>query len=91
MVSPRTRGILFVTASAIAWSTTGLFTSILPLDAATMLVWRGAFGALGLIAVIALFRLDGGLKGFAKMGAAGWAYAVLSGAGMICFIASLRL
>jgi len=91
MLPPRTRGILFVTASAIAWSTTGLFTRILPLDAATMLVWRGAFGALGLIAVITLFRLDGGLKGFAKLGAAGWAYAVLSGAGMICFIASLRL
>lgn len=91
MLPARTLGILFVSASAVAWSTTGLFTRILPLDGATLLVWRGAFGALGLIAVIAAFRLDGGLAGFARLGRAGWAYAVLSGAGMICFIAALRL
>lgn len=90
-LSDKSLGIALVTASAVAWSTTGLFTRIIPLDAASMLVWRGAFGALALVVVIAAFRLNGGLAGFARMGAAGWTYAVVSGFGMICFIASLRL
>ena len=44
-------GLIFVTASAIAWSTAGLFTRIISLDVGTMLVWRGVFGALGILAV----------------------------------------
>lgn len=90
---PRSRrlGIALVTASALAWSTTGLFTRLIPLDAATLLVWRGLFGALGLIAVLAAFEGSKGLKSFARLGVAGWAYAAISALGMLCFIAALRL
>jgi hypothetical protein len=40
-------GLILVTASAIAWSTAGLFTRLIPLDSWIMLAWRGIFGALG--------------------------------------------
>ena len=47
-------GFLLVTGSAIAWSTAGLFTRLITVDVATMLFWRGVFGALGL-GVLSLF------------------------------------
>ncbi len=90
-MNPRHLGIALVTTSAVAWSTTGLFTRILPLDAATMLVWRGLFGALGLIAVLAATQGRTGLRECLRLAPAGWAYAVISAIGMLCFIASLRL
>lgn len=90
-MSPDRRGTLLVTAAAVAWSTTGLFTRALDLDAGTMLVWRGVFGALGLVVFLGVVQGRGGLAGFARLGRAGWLYAVISGASMLCFIGSLRL
>jgi drug/metabolite transporter (DMT)-like permease len=84
-------GIALVTASAVAWSTTGLFTRVLPLDAATMLVWRGIFGAIGLIVLLLVLEGRKGLGSFLRLGPAGLGYAAVSAAGMLCFIASLRL
>jgi len=84
-------GIALVTASAVAWSTTGLFTRILALDTATMLVWRGVFGAIGLIAVLIAMESPRGLRGFLRLGIAGAGYATISAIGMLCFIASLGL
>ena len=84
-------GLLLVTASAVAWSTAGLFTHIIPLDIGTMLVWRGLFGAIGIL-VFALI-LQGGtvIHDFGKMGWPGWSFAVVSAFGMLCFITSLRI
>ena len=90
-MSPDLRGTLLVTAAAVAWSTTGLFTRTLNLDAATMLVWRGIFGALGLLAFLVVVQGRSALAGFARLGGAGWLYALISGASMLCFIGSLRL
>ncbi|WP_136620896.1 MULTISPECIES: DMT family transporter [Mesorhizobium] len=39
------KGLLFVTISAVAWSTAGLFVRVLPLDAWTILFWRSLFAA----------------------------------------------
>ncbi len=80
-------GLLLVTGSAIAWSTTGLFTRLIPLDAATMLVWRGLFGAAGLLLVIAAL---GGLASFGRLGWPGILYTLVSAAAMLCFITSFR-
>ncbi len=33
-------GLILVTASAIAWSTAGLFTRLIQLDSGMMLAWR---------------------------------------------------
>ena len=84
-------GVLLVTASAVAWSTTGLFTIAIALDGATMLVWRGVFGCVGLLIALLLLQGPSGFAGFRHLGRAGWTYAVVSAFGMICFITSLRL
>lgn len=83
-------GLLLVTASAVAWSTTGLFTRIIALDAWTMLVWRGLFGAAGMLAVIVAMRGGNSLRDFAGIGRPGMVFAGVSGIGMLFFITSLR-
>jgi drug/metabolite transporter (DMT)-like permease len=56
-----------------------------------VLVWRGLFGSLGLLAVLYWRQGGAGFRSFARLGRAGWAYALISGAGMLCYITSLRL
>ena len=84
-------GLLLVFTSTLAWSTAGLFTRAISQDIFTVLVWRGLFGTAGLLAVI-LWR-DGpqGLRTLLWLGRAGWAYALISGLGMVCYIAALRM
>jgi len=82
-------GLLLVTASAIAWSTAGLFTRLIPLDSWTMLSWRGVFGALGIFAAILLMERRRALWSFRALGRPGWLFAAVSAVGMIFFITSL--
>ncbi|MEP6065644.1 MAG: DMT family transporter [Paracoccaceae bacterium] len=90
--SPNYRlGIILVTASAIAWSTAGLFTRIITLDVATMLVWRGIFGAIGIFTVAVALQGRSAFSDFTRMGWPGWIFATVSAFGMLCFITSLRL
>jgi drug/metabolite transporter (DMT)-like permease len=84
-------GLILVAASALAWSTAGLFTRIIAVDTGTMLVWRGVFGALGILAIVCAMQGRDALRDFAKMGVPGWTFAVISAVGMLCFISSLRL
>jgi drug/metabolite transporter (DMT)-like permease len=84
-------GLTLVTASAIAWSTAGLFTRIISLDVGTMLVWRGLFGALGILAVAIALQGRGAISDYRRMGWPGWLFAVISAFGMLCFITSLRM
>ena len=83
-------GLILVTASAVAWSTSGLFTRAIGLDSATMLVWRGVFGALGVLAVVIAMQGTSGLVALVRMRAVGWLYAIVSAIGMLCFIGALR-
>ena len=84
-------GLLLVTGSAVAWSTAGLFTRLIPLDVWTLLLWRGLFGALGVLLYIVLRDGRRGLASFADLGVAGWAFVVVGTIGMLCFITALRL
>lgn len=91
MTSPGYRaGLVFVTASAIAWSTTGLFTRLIPLDGWTLLVWRGIFGALGVAAVIVAIERRNTWRAFRGMGWPGLLFALLGAVGMVFFITALR-
>jgi len=83
-------GLVFVTGSAVAWSTAGFFTRLIPLDSWTMLAWRGIFGAIAIALVI--FALEGRKSwlAFRTMGLPGWMFAGVSAIGMIFFITSLR-
>ena len=84
-------GLLLITISAIAWSTAGFFTRLIPLDTWTLLLWRGIFGALGILVFMAVSAPKASLVGFRNMGYAGWSFVVVGTIGMLCFIASLRL
>jgi drug/metabolite transporter (DMT)-like permease len=81
---PRTLGLIFVMAAAVAWSTAGLFTRALTVDTPTILFWRGVFGGLGMIVVMQAFGRPG------RLGRAGWAYAALTALSMLFFISALR-
>ena len=83
-------GLLLVIGSAVAWSTAGLFTRMLHLDAWTMLTWRGLFGAASLALLIAAIERRNFLASFRRMGWPGLAFALVSAAGMMFFITSLR-
>lgn len=82
-------GLLFVTISAIAWSTAGFFTRLIPLDSFTMLAWRGIFGSLSLLVVIIVLNGKAWMGEFTRFGKAEWIYVVLTVMGMIMFITSL--
>lgn len=83
-------GLVLVTASAVAWSTAGLFTRLIPLDSWTMLAWRGIFGALGLAIVMLALERRNFTAGFRTMGWPGWLFVLVSALGMIFFITSLN-
>ncbi len=67
-----------MTVSALAWSTAGLFTRLIPLDSWTMLVWRGIFGAIG-IAVVNLRSSSAAMpwEEFRRMSWPSWLYAAI--------------
>lgn len=84
-------GLILITASAIAWSTAGFFTRLIPLDNWTLLFWRGLFGALGLLLFMLYRDRKQALTQFRNLRWPGWIFALVSGLGMMCFITSLTL
>lgn len=101
----RPLGLILVFASVIGWSMAGLFTRLLPLDAPTLLFWRGLFGAIGTLALIPLMpgphlghshlgrsRLDRvRLGSFRQLGWPGLIYAAITAASMLLFIGALMI
>jgi drug/metabolite transporter (DMT)-like permease len=83
-------GLVLVTASAVAWSTAGFFTRLIPLDSWTLVAWRGIFGAIGIATVILVIERQGAWRAVCEMDWPGWLFAIVSAAGMIFFIMSLR-
>jgi drug/metabolite transporter (DMT)-like permease len=83
-------GLVFVTASAIAWSLAGLFTRVIPLDSWTILAWRGIFGAMGLAVVMFATERGQAWNSLLRMGPAGWLFVGVSGIGMVFFITALK-
>ncbi len=65
----RGAGILLVAASALAYSTAGFFTRLIPLDVWTILFWRGLFAG-GFIAAVFLWQQRGRVTGSVR--AIGW-------------------
>ncbi len=84
------RGVLLVTASAVAWSAGGLFTRLLTLDNWTMSAWRGLFGAAGIVVILLAQRRYDGWRALASMGLRGWLFVLQSALGMIFYLAALR-
>ena len=89
-MSDHRAGLIMIAVSTLAWSTAGLFTRAIHQDLLTVIVWRGLFATLGLLVVLLVVQGPQGLRQFARLGGWGWLYALLSGVGMLCFIAALR-
>ncbi len=83
-------GLFLITTSAVAWSTAGLFTRMIPLEQWTLLAWRGVFGALGICAAMGFLNPKTWLNEVKSMGKHDWLYAGLGGIAMIFYITSLR-
>ena len=76
-----------VLSAAIAWSTAGFFTRLIPLDPWTILVWRGLFGG-----TFVIWRLGRGTwRATLDMGWPGWIVTACSAAAMSAFIPALKL
>ena len=84
-------GLLFALVSAIAWSTAGFFTRLIPLDSFTLIAWRGLFGGAGLIVMVMLLKPKTWRQEFRNLTRGPeLAYILLSICGMIAFITSFR-
>jgi drug/metabolite transporter (DMT)-like permease len=84
-------GWMLVGLSALAWSTAGFFTRLIEEDVWTMLFWRGVFGGLAFLLMVAVHHRGKVVVAYAGLGAMGLLLAVISGIGMITFIGSLML
>jgi drug/metabolite transporter (DMT)-like permease len=86
----RAAGIVLVAVSAVAYSTAGFYTRLIPLDPWTILFWRGLFAG-GFIA--AWVAAQDGRRAPARVRAMGWpgcVVAVCSGLATILFINAFR-
>ncbi|MCB6179197.1 DMT family transporter [Rhodobacter sp. Har01] len=90
MTDARRRGRLLLLGATLAWSTAGLFARAIPLDTPTVILWRGLFGAAGLVGLLLVLQGPAGLRDFGRLGRAGWLYALCSGLGMLCFVGALK-
>lgn len=83
-------GLALVAMAALAWSSAGFFARAISTDLMTMLFVRGLFSG---AAVMAIFFMIEGRRGFAILRSLGWpalAVACLSAGGMITGIGSFR-
>src|SRR5262249_37134228 len=84
-------GVLFVTISAVAWSTAGFFTRLIPPDPWTILLLRGLFAGF-FLALFIVWRDPGGtLRVYRSLGGPGWLFALWPTIGMTSFIPALKL
>ncbi|MBK6466629.1 MAG: DMT family transporter [Rhodobacter sp.] len=87
---PRRAGLLMLLGATLAWSTAGLFARAIALDTPTVILWRGWAGAAGLLALLLALKGRAGLRDVARLGPLGWAYALFSGLGVLCFVGALK-
>jgi len=84
-------GTWLLIASATAYSTAGFFTRLVPVDAWTLLFWRGLFGG-GFLAIIVVFQERGRLwQSIRAMGWEGAVVAICSAVATVCFLNAMRL
>jgi drug/metabolite transporter (DMT)-like permease len=77
-------------AAAVAWSTAGYFTRLIPVGLWTMLVWRNLFGGVFMLLYLVATKRRDLLGSFTRLGSIGWLAALINGVSMICYLAALR-
>lgn len=83
-------GGLLMVISAVAFSLAGFFTRLIPLDAWTLLFWRGIYGGLFLAGAIVWLHGRDTLAAIRAIGPAGLLVAACSTVATICFINALQ-
>jgi len=84
-------GTLLAVSSAVAFSTAGLFTRLISVDAWTILFWRGLFAGLFVAGYIAWRHRAQSWTAIRAMGWIGFVPAACTTLSTICFINALRL
>jgi len=84
-------GLALVSAAALAWSSAGYFTRLIPADAWTTCFWRGVFGGLFIMLFAAAWLRRGLWAAIRSLGWPGWLIVINGTIGMIAFITSLKL
>ena len=84
-------GTLLLLASATAYSTAGFFTRLIPVDAWTLLFWRGLFGGSFLAMVVAIQQRGRVWQSIRAMGWEGALVAICSAVATMCFLNAMRL
>ena len=83
-------GGLLIIVSAVAFSLAGFFTRLIPLDAWTLLFWRGLYGGLFIAGAIVWFHGRETIAAIRAVGRAGLLVAACSTVATICFINALQ-
>jgi drug/metabolite transporter (DMT)-like permease len=86
----RRTGIALVVASAVAWSTSGLFTRLLHLDPWTIVFWRGLFGGAFIVLFLFVIERRAGIHNLLRMKPNGWLVACLTTLAAVTFISGLQ-
>lgn len=84
-------GALLIVGSAVAYSLSGYFTRLIPLDVWTVLFWRGIFGGFFIGTYLIWRHREGLWEAIRAVGMPGFWVTVLSTVATICFINALRL
>jgi drug/metabolite transporter (DMT)-like permease len=85
------RGDLLILTSAVAFSSAGYFTRLIPEDVCTVLFWRGIFGGLFIAGYIVWSHRGATLAAIRSVGRIGLFAAACSATATICFVNALRL
>ncbi len=83
-------GALLLIVSAVAFSMAGFFTRLIPLDAWTLLFWRGVYGGLFIAAYIVWFHGRDTAAAVWAIGRPGILAAACSTVATVCFINALQ-
>ena len=86
----RWHGVAMLLASGLAFSTAGLFTRLIAVDAWTILFWRGVIGGIFIGGYVVWQHRGRTLDAIRAIGPVGLAIAACSTLGTICFINALR-
>lgn len=87
----RSRGVLFVAAAALCWSTGGLIARLVDTDTWTTVFWRSIFAAAFLLGVTFVQERGAAWARIRGLGWAGVAMALCFAAASTCFINALAL
>jgi drug/metabolite transporter (DMT)-like permease len=84
-------GSLLLAASAIAYSSAGFYTRLIDVDAWTLLFWRGLFGGLFLVGMVALRERGRVVPAVRAIGRDGLLIALCSALATVCYLNAFRL